>query len=823
VSRKPSRVAWKKATSKAKLSAESISIGEVGKAPTAMAPNAYASELLGLGEQGISGTANYAGRLYVEENQKLQWQLAFGTPGATRFGFWEHLERTNGYITAALESVAAPIRDATVQVKPADSPRIAAGDAQKHADFVRWNLLEALEPRWPTFLDQLVKRPLNYGFGLWEKVAAVVEHPLLPNGRGYALKKLAERLPVSIYENGWVEDAGELSIVKQRGPAAGGGKWVNVDLPVSKLLLHTWNRTGNNYAGFSVFRPVEYACRIMDHLLRMTGVGMVREAVGVPYAEALTDKTKRLTPRARERLWKQLANLVYHENAAMVMPRGWTLKWFVSAGRDKSSVIKAYHDLGKLILFQTKSQQLNLGLDDTGSRSVGEVHARGNEEFNQGVAAELGATLNGVGERKYTGLVKWLVDINFGPQKAYPTVEIVLKKRELEPKERAEAASTYVGAGIINPTLEDENVAREDLGFTPIDEATRNAAIARKAAAAPPAPPGAPPAPGAPPRAAPPAAPGGAIPPPPAPPPKLPPAPGKARGSAFVPSRALRPSEQAIDFAAIDNFLTRARDTFEMQARPLIAAMVVKALPSVRHAMDAGKPSTIGEMQLDTTDLAGFVTRFLTEARGFGYGQVQKEYSHGTTDKVLDERAAGDQKHAPVVRMAEGEEEDDKGKEASDDADEQLEQMQTHLVRRMRQRVTSDLEKAALDEYRTDGEADDVVRTVMSDLIDTGALKSDAGLVLTKAFNVGREEFAQEHGDEVDSVELSALLDGNQCDPCDQADGEEYEFNSPEHLEHVPPLKECDGGDRCRCMLAYNFKKDAGGSEDDGPDAEDDE
>ena len=94
--------------------------------------------------------------------------------------------------------------------------------------------------------------------------------------------------------------------------------------------------------------------------------------------------------------------------------------------------------------------------------------------------------------------------------------------------------------------------------------------------------------------------------------------------------------------------------------------------------------------------------------------------------------------------------------------------------------------------------------------LETGAFRADAGTVTTKIWNVGRDEAARLMGG-IASVELSALLDGNQCPTCEQLDGETYPFNSEEHLAHVPPLRDCEGGSRCRCLLAY--VPDAGGGE----------
>jgi hypothetical protein len=52
-------------------------------------------------------------------------------------------------------------------------------------------------------------------------------------------------------------------------------------------------------------------------------------------------------------------------------------------------------------------------------------------------------------------------------------------------------------------------------------------------------------------------------------------------------------------------------------------------------------------------------------------------------------------------------------------------------------------------------------------------------------------------------VELTAILDAATCDPCRELDGTRADFNSPEHDALVPPVRDCAGGDNCRCLLVF--------------------
>jgi hypothetical protein len=109
---------------------------ETGKLP---APEA--------GEVGITGTTNWFGDILAESNSKLIHELAYGQAGTRTWGEYEKLLRTDEAVSKAVEFTKAQLRDGLVDIVEADErympDRVAA---KKHADFVRWNLLEAMEP-----------------------------------------------------------------------------------------------------------------------------------------------------------------------------------------------------------------------------------------------------------------------------------------------------------------------------------------------------------------------------------------------------------------------------------------------------------------------------------------------------------------------------------------------------------------------------------------------------------------------------------------------------------------------------------------------------
>lgn len=746
-------------------------------------------------EFGITGTTNFRGDLLTESNVKLVHQQAFGQPGSRTWGEWEKILMTDPAVSTALEHVKLQIRDCEVDFVAADVDLFTdRKSAETQRDFAKWNLTSAMEPGWSELTSQLTNQ-LAFGFTLHELVAGQAKHPKLPGGTGYRLAKLAERLPVSVHPMGWVEDAEtkDLQAVRQWGNYPGTGQWFETLIPASKLLLTSWARRGNNYLGFPAFRSVWWWCKAREQLAKLVPISLIREGAGVP--TAYTEKPEAsLDTKSRKRLEKFLANLVFHENANIVLPAGWKLDWFNSgASANKGHIVQVYNDIGTIILQQVMAQHLALGVHgNTGNRSLGETQSTISDAFIAGVLANIEGALNGVGERPYTGLIPKLVQWNWGPQPAYPQIKLTLKKTRMGAADYASALVGLKGGGCITVwTHEDENEAREHMGLRPVseddfqteqdkrDEAAQQSLDIQKEAAK-----NQPPAPGSPQANAK----GGTS------PTKKPGAGGTlkklAADGSYVPRRPLRPSEQYLALADIESFLDGSKESFERGARPLVAELLAKALPDVKQALADGDPGELADVELDTARLEAFIASYIDKCRAEGYRQVAAEARKAGVRAAL---AAGDEK-APAV---------DQG----DDEDELLyEAMKKQASRAIEARLRAQLELEAIDVVRTGGKPSEVIGNVLADETESKALQASAGLLTTKAFNMGREEFADEYADSVESVELSSILDDGTCDYCDRMDGEEFDFQSDEHDEHTPPLRDCEGRDRCRCLLVYNFR-----------------
>jgi len=461
-----------------------------------------------------------------------------------------------------------------------------------------------------------------------------------------------------------------------------------------------------------------------------------------------------------------------------------------------------------------------LGVNETGSRSVGETHDARSMAMVREVLGFLADGYNGA-RGEADGLVKRLIEWNFGPQPAYPKVKLTPQRPELAPLDLAQAAAAAKSAGLFTPTLDDENSFRERAGFAPITEEERE----ENKPAPMPSPFGAPPleddeaeAPsgeselpedgadvgtsededenarpvdGAGEEDA------------------TPPADPKrasnrhltasAQRGGWTPWRPLRASEEKMQLSDIDAYLTKQRDEYERVAKPQILGMLAMAAPAIQAAMADGTvtPGEVAAVRFDTTQLLEANRRYLQSVREKGAALARAELASGKT-----------------LRAAEEGEEDAFDEELADEADKLLDAQAKALTRRQTNRVSGEIEREAIDVIRTNGNASDVVARVVRRQIELGGLKADAGTVTAKVLNIGRDEAARLMGG-VKEVEYSAILDTATCDSCRADDGKTAPFGSEEHDRLLPPNRDCSGGDNCRCLLAFipGEPEDDGGEE----------
>jgi hypothetical protein len=776
-----------------------------------------------LQEMGISGTVNWDGRIQTEPNSLLRDELGRGRAGVgNSWGEWEKIRRTDSACASIVNLIVAPLRDADVEVEPGDEGE----EYEKHAEFVKDNLLKWQAPLWPNFVEEVIDTLLTFGFNLHEPVLATRPDERVAGGTAVYVSKMAQRLPSSLSSNPWREKNGELESIVQSGRTKDGKYASELMLPAERVLLWTWGRSGNNFQGYSAFRSVWKLAQIREALVKIFAIGSEREALGIPTASV--DKDAKIDSAKIQEFQKFLEHVTAHEHAAVVPPPGVSMEWVYSPAANKGHVLDGWERLGKAIHQVFLTQQVTLGVDGTGSRAVGEVHDSTKNDFVSGVKALFEATLNGVEGRPYTGLARKIVELNFGPQDVYPRIKLVLKRRESTAAELARVIPPMMTAGALTWRLEDENQWREKAGLSPVSQEEYDAEQKRKEEAAAQIA-GMQPEQGEDDAGGeedkkrteekPPAGNGKAHPPRP----NMPPPASKmsARGNPGSPfKRLIFAWERPVAFGAIEQHLDTTKAKFEDEARGLVTAAVAEQLPAIKAAMKDGDPSDVSQLvNPDFLKLAMLVDRFIRDQLSAGWASLASEYARqkdmrrvGMSARPLFLEEEDDKANViippyepPVPQTPEPMPRVDPG--ARERVSKLVRSMRERLIRRLRARVIDDIESEAQYLVRTGGDPAEIVANVVNAALETRGLKFDAASVQTTAFNMGRNEFARERAHEVASVHYSALLDSNTCGPCNRMDGKEFEFGSPEHDEAMPPYGECEGGEQCRCLLVIEFKE----------------
>ncbi len=88
---------------------------------------------------------------------------------------------------------------------------------------------------------------------------------------------------------------------------------------------------------------------------------------------------------------------------------------------------------------------------------------------------------------------------------------------------------------------------------------------------------------------------------------------------------------------------------------------------------------------------------------------------------------------------------------------------------------------------------------------DEAALK--AGLTVSQVMIAGRSAEAQAEREQIATCVYSAILDGATCTECERRDGDST--NDVNESLTWTPNSNCEGGERCRCLVIYEYKEGA--------------
>jgi hypothetical protein len=152
-------------------------------------------------------------------------------------------------------------------------------------------------------------------------------------------------------------------------------------IPASKLLLLTLNKTGSNFEGIGLLRPCWWWWSQKQRTANLLSVGVERWAIPTPVVAVDREVAERsgftdgqLSEMINEAV-RQAQSYIAQEQSYLVENTAVKFSAFGSqAGFNPDGALKVIQECDNQISQAFMAQFLNLGISDTGARSVGEVH-----------------------------------------------------------------------------------------------------------------------------------------------------------------------------------------------------------------------------------------------------------------------------------------------------------------------------------------------------------------------------------------------------------------------------------------------------------------
>ena len=305
---------------------------------------------------------------------------------------------------------------------------------------------------------------LWFGFMPFEQVYEVgpaapgLEDPEQP-GRLYAhLRKLAPRMPRTLTEVAVSRDGG-LAGIRQAAPlTAGTAGWPgrgDVFIPVDRLVMYVNEREGADWTGNSLLRAAYKHWLIKDALIRLGAQIVERNGMGIPFVSYTNpdDRGKALSLAKAIRAGAE---------AGGVLPPGMKVDIVGTTGSTADELPRVtYHDesIGRSLL----AMFLNLG-HDNGARALGAT-------FVDYFLLAVNSIIRNLDETVTEHIIRDLVELNYGPDEAYPV--LVTDDLTAEATPTAEALKALADAGLLTPDDVLEADVRRRYNLPTIDPSTR--------------------------------------------------------------------------------------------------------------------------------------------------------------------------------------------------------------------------------------------------------------------------------------------------------------------------------------------------------------
>jgi hypothetical protein len=663
---------------------------------------------------------------------------------------FDKMYRTDPDVRRNIWMVANPIIGATWSVEPFGGDEAEEKD-KKAAEFVKWALFEQMRPRFKGHLAQALPVAMRSGFAPFEQIWTSAEY----EGKQVLIPKtLGLRLPRTILR--FNQEDEELVSLEQLTTEVG-----TVTLPAADLVYYRFGAEGDNWEGISLLRAAYKPWLLKEKLEKIDAIKQERQATGIPVCYPPAGKTD---DQVLDEIEDMLAGLRTAEQSYIVAPgphaqdvdgNGWRFE-ILSQNAEKTSDVHPsleYHSDKIAAAFLAEFMRLGQGTGAVGARATADVQQNPFLAAVEAIASELEAVLN-------ESLIARMAALNFEVDEPPKLVMSLVDSTSLT--ELADYVKKLIDAGALHPDADLEDFLRDRGDLPPEDPKARKEReeAAKRAREEPPPPPD----PGKPPPE-----PDPDQPPPPAPRPQpVPPQPERQ-------PRELRWWEEAMELDTIETAIAAARTRFEEgageEARAVVRDLVDTAL--------AGRQPT----PRPSSELTDAIRGELDELYGIGRDTVGRELD--AQRRRLQDAPGPKPSRASLKALAQR-------------AGLAAQSITSRIWQSISQTVLAGGDAAAA---QAAGEAE-----------AGAALRAEAQLHAAGALNLGRQDEADAHAEEIRGSRYTSILDTNRCEQCAVADDDVLRpLDDPVRLKRRPPNPDCYGGHRCRCMEFYELREEEPG------------
>lgn len=402
-----------------------------------------------VGELGTSSASPFTSWMRKEYNRDL-----IGIKGLQ---IYDKMRKSDGTVRGTLRSVKTPVLAARWFIEAEDVEKKVDVTA---AEYV-WKNLTHMSISWPQVLVEAMLM-CEFGYYMFE---IVWEEKIVDGVPRLWVRKLAPRHPMDVKTWHFDANGGPAGVTMyglSGNPLFGGDttNYVNaqdVDIPISKLLVFTFDREAGDIEGISILRSAYKHWYYIDQFYKIDSIQKERHGIGIPCIK-LPPGFSHNDKIAAENLGR---NLRTNERAHVVLPPNWEIMMIKLEGQpvDCLTSIKEHK--------QAIRENILLGFMDssTPTKEEDQTMFLKATRFIADIVCE---TFN-------LYLIPKMIDANF-QRAGNPTLKARRIGEQADWRTLSFAIRNLIGAGALVPDDKLEEMLREEMDLPLIDKTSRRIA-----------------------------------------------------------------------------------------------------------------------------------------------------------------------------------------------------------------------------------------------------------------------------------------------------------------------------------------------------------